>query len=82
SLYIWFTVVITEWRNKFIREANQADSATNTRAVDSLLNYETVKYFNNEAYEARIYDEFLAKWETAKLKNRMSLLTLNSGQAL
>ncbi len=81
SLYIWFTVAITEWRNKFIREANQADSATNTRAVDSLLNYETVKYFNNEAYEARIYDEFLAKWETAKLKNRMSLLTLNSGQA-
>jgi ATP-binding cassette subfamily B protein len=82
SLYIWFTVAITEWRNQFIREANQADSATNTRAVDSLLNYETVKYFNNEAYEARIYDEFLAKWETAKLKNRMSLLTLNSGQAL
>ena len=82
SLYIWFTVAITEWRNKFIREANQADSATNTRAVDSLLNYETVKYFNNEAYEAKIYDDFLAKWETAKLKNRMSLLTLNSGQAL
>jgi ATP-binding cassette, subfamily B, heavy metal transporter len=82
SFYIWFTVAITEWRNKFIREANQADSATNSRAVDSLLNYETVKYFNNEQYEAKIYDDFLAKWETAKLKNRMSLLTLNSGQAL
>ena len=82
SFYIWFTVAITEWRNKFIREANQADSATNSRAVDSLLNYETVKYFNNEAYEAKIYDDFLAKWETARLKNRLSLLALNSGQAL
>ncbi|WP_442967979.1 ABCB family ABC transporter ATP-binding protein/permease [Rheinheimera sp.] len=82
ACYIWFTVKVTEWRNQFIRDANQADSATNGRAVDSLLNYETVKYFNNEAYEARIYDEFLQKWETAKLKNRMSLLLLNSGQAL
>lgn len=82
TIYIWFTIAVTEWRNKFIRESNQADSATNTRAIDSLLNYETVKYFNNEAYEAKSYDEFLAKWESAKLKNRMSLLTLNSGQAL
>lgn len=82
ACYIWFTVKVTEWRNQFIRDANQADSATNGRAVDSLLNYETVKYFNNEGYEARIYDEFLQKWETAKLKNRMSLLLLNSGQAL
>ncbi len=82
ACYIWFTVKVTEWRNQFIRDANQADSATNGRAVDSLLNYETVKYFNNEAYEARIYDEFLQKWETAKLKKRMLLLLLNSGQAL
>jgi ABC-type transport system involved in Fe-S cluster assembly fused permease/ATPase subunit len=81
-IYIYFTVVTTEWRNRFVREANQADSSTNTRAVDSLLNYETVKYFNNEEYEARTYDDFLAKWESAKLKNRMSLLALNSGQAL
>lgn len=81
-VYIIFTVYTTEWRNKYIREANQADSSTSTRAVDSLLNYETVKYFNNERYEADTYDSFLAKWETAKLKNRMSLLALNSGQAL
>ncbi|WLD57058.1 ABC transporter ATP-binding protein/permease [Salinispirillum sp. LH 10-3-1] len=82
TLYILFTVLTTEWRNRFVRAANQADSSTNTRAVDSLLNYETVKYFNNEDYEARTYDSFLAHWETAKLKNRMSLLALNSGQAL
>ncbi len=82
ALYVAFTFYITEWRNKYIREANQADSATNSRAVDSLLNYETVKYFNNEAYEERTYDQFLANWEKAKLKNRMSLLALNSGQAL
>lgn len=82
ALYVVFTFYVTEWRNKYIREANQADSATNSRAVDSLLNYETVKYFNNEAYEERTYDQFLANWEKAKLKNRMSLLALNSGQAL
>lgn len=80
-IYIAFTIVTTEWRNRFVREANQADSSTNTRAIDSLLNYETVKYFNNEKYEADTYDKFLADWETAKLKNRMSLLTLNSGQS-
>ncbi|MCF4009179.1 ABCB family ABC transporter ATP-binding protein/permease [Rheinheimera sp. UJ63] len=82
SLYIFFTVYITEWRNKFIREANQADNTTNSRAVDSLLNYETVKYFNNEQHEAQVYDGFLATWEQARLKNRLSLLLLNSGQAL
>lgn len=80
-IYIAFTIITTEWRNRYVREANQADSSTNTRAIDSLLNYETVKYFNNEQYEADTYDKFLATWETAKLKNRMSLLTLNSGQA-
>jgi len=80
-IYIAFTLITTEWRNRYIREANQADSSTNTRAIDSLLNYETVKYFNNEKYEAETYDTFLAQWETAKLKNRLSLLTLNSGQA-
>ena len=81
AIYIVFTIITTEWRNRFVREANQADSSTNTRAIDSLLNYETVKYFNNEQYEADTYDHFLANWETAKLKNRISLLTLNSGQA-
>jgi len=82
AIYIAFTIITTEWRNRFVREANQADSSTNTRAIDSLLNYETVKYFNNEQYEADTYNKFLAQWETAKLKNRLSLLTLNSGQAL
>jgi ATP-binding cassette, subfamily B, heavy metal transporter len=81
-IYVIFTVATTEWRNQYIREANQADSSTNTRAVDSLLNYETVKYFNNEHYESQRFDQTLAHWETAKLKNRMSLLVLNSGQAL
>jgi ATP-binding cassette subfamily B protein len=81
-IYGVFTIYTTEWRNKFVREANQADSSTSTRAIDSLLNYETVKYFNNENYEAETYDKFLEKWENAKLKNRMSLLALNSGQAL
>lgn len=80
--YIYFTVVTTEWRNRFVREMNQLDSETNTRAIDSLLNYETVKYFNNEAYEAEQYDSNLARWETARLKTRMTLMLLNSGQAL
>lgn len=82
GLYIFFTVAVTEWRTRFVREANQADSSSNTRAVDSLLNYETVKYFNNEPYEAQVYDHYLANWERAKLKNRSTLLALNSGQAL
>ncbi|MFU2508531.1 ABCB family ABC transporter ATP-binding protein/permease [Pseudoalteromonas sp. ASV78] len=81
-IYIAFTVIVTQWRNRFIREANQADNNSNSRAIDSLLNYETVKYFNNEAYEAKSYDSFLATWEQARLKNRLSLLALNSGQAL
>ncbi|HEA18449.1 MAG TPA: ABC transporter ATP-binding protein/permease [Pseudoalteromonas prydzensis] len=81
-IYIVFTVIVTQWRNRFIREANQADNNSNSRAIDSLLNYETVKYFNNEAYEAKSYDSFLATWEQARLKNRLSLLALNSGQAL
>ncbi|WP_286260421.1 MULTISPECIES: ABC transporter ATP-binding protein/permease [unclassified Pseudoalteromonas] len=82
AIYIAFTVIVTQWRNRFIREANTADNNSNTRAIDSLLNYETVKYFNNEHYEANTYDSFLAKWEQARLKNRLSLLALNSGQAL
>ncbi|MCF7499376.1 ABC transporter ATP-binding protein/permease [Pseudoalteromonas sp. L1] len=82
ATYIAFTVIVTQWRNRFIREANAADNNSNSRAIDSLLNYETVKYFNNEHYEASTYDGFLAKWEQARLKNRLSLLALNSGQAL
>ena len=82
AIYIFFTVAVTQWRNLFIRESNAADNQSNTRAIDSLLNYETVKYFNNEEYEAKTYDTFLATWEQARLKNRLSLLALNSGQAL
>lgn len=80
--YVWFSVKATHWRTRFVREVNQADSSTNTRAVDSLLNYETVKYFNNEAYEAERYDQDLATWEQARRKNRLSLFALNGGQAL
>lgn len=80
--YVAYSVKATQWRTEFIREANLADSASNSRAIDSLLNYETVKYFGNEAYEANRYDEELSKWEQAKRKNRLSLFTLNGGQAL
>lgn len=81
-LYILFSVKITEWRNRFVRESNRMDSQSNTRAVDSLINYETVKYFGNERFEARQYDRDLQAWEAARMKNRLSLAGLNSGQAL
>ena len=81
-LYILFSIVTTDWRTQFVREANHADSAASTRAIDSLLNYETVKYFTNESFEANLYDKTLADWELARRKNRLSLLSLNSGQAL
>lgn len=81
-LYIAFTAYATEWRTKYIREANKADSSSNSRAIDSLLNYETVKYFNNEEYEANRYDDELALWESARRKNRLTLFGLNSGQAM
>jgi ATP-binding cassette subfamily B protein len=80
--YGLFSAFATEWRTEFVREANRADSASNTRAVDSLLNYETVKYFGNEAFEAQRYDAELALWETARRRNRLSLFALNAGQAL
>ncbi|WP_448556590.1 ABCB family ABC transporter ATP-binding protein/permease [Thalassotalea montiporae] len=80
--YVGYSVKATEWRTRYIREANKADSSSNTRAIDSLLNYETVKYFTNERYEANAYDEQLATWEQAKIKNRLSLFALNGGQAL
>lgn len=81
-IYITFTVYVTNWRLKFIREANMADNRSNTRAVDSLLNFETVKYFNNEDHEIKEYDVELAAWEKARRKNRLSLFALNGGQAL
>lgn len=80
--YVWYSMRATDWRTEYIREANMADSRTNTRAVDSLLNFETVKYFANEEYEARMYDKELAVWENARRKNRLSLFALNTGQAL
>ncbi|NTS76746.1 ABC transporter ATP-binding protein/permease [Catenovulum sp. SM1970] len=78
--YIAFSVFATEKRTRFVRLAAQADSSSNTKAVDSLLNFETVKYFNNEAFEAKRYDESLADWEVARRKNRLSLFALNGGQ--
>ena len=81
-VYVVFSIKITEWRTKFVREANARDNQSNSRAIDSLLNYETVKYFNNERYEAELYDQDLDDWEKARLKNRLSLATLNAGQAL
>jgi ATP-binding cassette subfamily B protein len=80
-LYIVYTVTITEWRTGFRRQMNELDSRANTRAVDSLLNYETVKYFNNEEFEARRYDESLRRWETAAVRSQTSLSLLNIGQS-
>ena len=82
ALYIAFTVSVTEWRTKFRREANEFDSAAHTKAVDSLLNYETVKYFNNEGFEARRYDESLESLRKARLKSQTTLSMLNTGQQL
>jgi ATP-binding cassette subfamily B protein len=82
AIYIVFTVSITEWRTKFRREANEFDSAAHTRAIDSLLNYETVKYFNNEAFEARRYDESLERLRKSRLKSQTTLSLLNTGQQL
>lgn len=80
--YVWYSKSMTDWRTQFIRKANKADNESNTRAVDSLLNYETVKYFGNEQFEAAQYDEDLAQWEQARRQNRLSLFALNAGQAL
>ena len=82
TLYIAFSVVVTEWRTDFIRQMNEMDNQTNTRAIDSLLNFETVKYFTNEDYEANEYDRNLADWEKARMRSRLSLAALNTGQAL
>ena len=81
AVYLAFTIAITNWRLQFRRAMNESDSRANARAVDSLLNYETVKYFNNEEYEARRYDENLRKYEAAAVKNEASLGLLNIGQS-
>ncbi len=82
ALYIVFTISVTEWRTHFRRQANEFDSAAHTKAVDSLLNYETVKYFNNEAFEAARYDKSLEALRRARLKAQTSLSLLNTGQQL
>lgn len=81
-VYITFTVKVTEWRTQFRRAANQHDSAAHTQAIDSLINYETVKYFNNEAFEAARYDENLERLRKVRLKSQSTLTLLNSGQQL
>jgi ATP-binding cassette subfamily B protein len=80
-IYITFTVVITEWRTHFRRSMNELDSKANTKAIDSLINYETVKYFGNEDYEAQRYDEGLKSYEAAAVKSQTSLSLLNTGQS-
>ena len=79
--YIGFTLGFTSWRVKYRREMNKVDSEANTKALDSLLNYETVKYFGNEAHEARRFDEALARYETAAVRTQVTLNMLNIGQA-
>ena len=80
--YITFTVSVTEWRTQFRKKMNELDSHAHTRAVDSLLNYETVKYFNNEEFEARRYDQSLEKYRRAAVKSQTTLSMLNTGQQL
>ncbi len=82
TVYISFTVVVTEWRTHFRRTMNDLDSKANTKAIDSLINYETVKYFGNEDYEAGRYDHGLQSYETAAVKSQTSLSLLNTGQSM
>ena len=81
-LYIIFTLVITEWRMVFRRTMNDMDSKANTRAIDSLINYETVKYFGNERYEVERYDDQMQRWEVSAVRNQTSLAALNAGQSI
>jgi ATP-binding cassette subfamily B protein len=82
TIYVIFTIVVTNWRTVLRREVNELDSAANVRAVDSLINFETVKYFNNERWEHDRYDEQMQKWETAQIRSQVSLSWLNLGQSL
>jgi ATP-binding cassette subfamily B protein len=79
--YVAFTLIFTNWRLRFRRQMNQTDEEANTKAVDSLLNYETVKYFGNEAHESRRYDESMTRYESAYVKSETTLNMLNAGQA-
>ena len=80
-LYVTATILITDWRTSFRRDMNELDSKANTRAIDSLLNYETVKYFGNEGFEARRYDESMQRWEVAAVRSQTSLSLLNITQS-
>ena len=82
ACYITFTVTVTEWRTKFRKEMNELDSSAHSRAIDSLLNYETVKYFNNENFEANRYNENLERYRKAAIKSQTTLSMLNTGQQL
>ena len=82
AFYVTFTVTVTEWRTKFRKEMNELDSSAHSRAIDSLLNYETVKYFNNEDFEAKRYDENLNRYRRAAVKSQTTLSLLNTGQQL
>lgn len=82
AIYIVFTLVVTEWRTVYRRSMNDLDSKANAKAIDALINYETVKYFNNEAYEEARYDRNLAAWEASAIKNQVSLSMLNAGQGV
>ena len=81
-VYVWFTIASTEWRLKFRREMNKQDTEANTRAVDALLNYETVKYFNNERWEADRYNNAMKAYQEAAIRSNNSLAVVNIGQAL
>ncbi|MCX7224741.1 MAG: ABC transporter ATP-binding protein/permease, partial [Burkholderiales bacterium] len=80
--YITFTIIVTEWRTQFRKKMNEMDSTAHSRAIDSLLNYETVKYFNNEDFEAKRYDENLERYRRAAIKSQTTLSLLNAGQQL
>jgi ABC-type transport system involved in Fe-S cluster assembly fused permease/ATPase subunit len=82
AAYVWFTFAITRWRIQFRRDMNQSDQDANTKAVDSLLNYETVKYFNNEGHETRRFDKSMEKFSRASIQAQLSLSVLNTGQAI
>ena len=82
ALYVWFTFIATEWRIDIRRKMNASDTDANTKAINSLLNYETVKYFGNEEREAKRYDRSMARYEDASVKTYVSLAVLNAGQAV
>lgn len=82
AIYIAFTLTVTEWRTVFRRSMNELDSRANSKAIDALINYETVKYFGNERFETGRYDNNLASWEQSAIKNQVSLSMLNAGQGV